>query len=178
MPTEDRVLVDDLAAPHRARGAYKRLMTRGQEALPAILEGLAHPSADARYHCCRLLDQLLTPEALAPLISMLDDPDERVRCSALHSLSCDRCKEGVCLPTDGPVLAKAITLLGADPSAHVRAMAIEAVGRSAHDDPAALPAIETAASSDLSPAVPRKARWYASGGPIFRRTARRARSAA
>jgi hypothetical protein len=55
MPTEDRVLVDDLAAPHRARGAYKRLMTRGQEALPAILEGLAHPSADARYHCCRLL---------------------------------------------------------------------------------------------------------------------------
>jgi HEAT repeat protein len=58
-------------------------MTRGQEALPAILEGLAHPSADARYHCCRLLDQLLTPEALAPLISMLDDPDERVRCSAV-----------------------------------------------------------------------------------------------
>ena len=89
-------------------------------------------SAEARYQCCRLLDQLLTPDALAPLIGMLDDPDERVRYTALHSLSCDRCKDDVCLPTDGPLLAKALALLAEDPSAHVRAMAIEAVGRSAH----------------------------------------------
>jgi hypothetical protein len=46
-----------------------------------------------------------------------------------------------------------------------------------HDDPAALAAIETAAASDPSPAVRKKARWYVPGGPIFRRTARRVATA-
>ena len=152
---EDRGLIDDLAAPHRAIPAFKRLMARGQAALPAVLGGLAHASAEARYRCCRLLDHLLTPDALGPLIAMLDDPDERVRCSALHSLSCDRCKEGVCLPTDGPLLAKAMRLLASDPSAHVRAFAIEAVGRSLHADPAAR-------STAARPAAPR---WRARQAP-------------
>lgn len=174
MRSDDQALIDDLAAPHRASPAFKRLMARGQAALPAILEGLAHTSADARYHCCRLLDHLLTPDALGPLMGMLDDPDARVRWSALHSLTCDRCKEGMCLPTDGPLLAAAMRLLATDPSAHVRAHAIGAVGRSMHDDPAALAAIEAAAASDPSPAVRKKARWHAPGGPIYRRTARRA----
>jgi HEAT repeat protein len=175
---EDRPLIDDLAAPHRASPAFKRLMARGPAALPAVLKGLTHASADARYHCCRLLDHLLTPEALGPLMGMLDDPDARVRCSALHSLSCDRCKEGVCLPTDGPLLAAALRLLAADPSAHVRAHALGAVGRAVHADPAALAAIEAAAACDPSPAVRKKARWYVPGGPLFRRMARRSRSAA
>ena len=43
---EDRGLIDDLAAPHRASPAFKRLMARGQAALPAVLGGLAHASAE------------------------------------------------------------------------------------------------------------------------------------
>ncbi|MEJ0065302.1 MAG: HEAT repeat domain-containing protein [Caulobacteraceae bacterium] len=150
-------------------------MARGPAATEAVVHGLRHESADARYHCCRLLDQLLTPDALAPLINMLDDPDERVRYTALHSLSCDRCKDDVCLPTDGPLLAKALELLAADPSAHVRAHAIEAVGRSVHEDDVALAAIARAAAGDACAAVRKKARWYAPGGPIYRRTAPRTR---
>ena len=178
MAQDDTFLIDELAAPHRASPAYKALMARGALATDAIVRGLQHPSADARYHCCRLLDQLLTPDALGPLIGMLDDPDERVRYTALHSLSCDRCKDGVCLPTDGPLLAKALELLASDPSAHVRAHAVEAVGRSAHEDEAALAAIERAAAADPSPAVRKKARWYAPGGPIYRRIAPKTRAAA
>ena|SRR5579872_1945071 len=174
---DDRALIDDLAAPHRASPAFKRLMARGKAALPAVIEGLTHASADARHHCCRLLDHLLTPEALGPLMGMLGDPDARVRCAALHSLTCDRCKDGVCLPTDGPLLAAALKLLATDPSAHVRAHAVGAVGRSMHDEPAALAAIEAAAASDPSPAVRKKARWYVPGGPIYRRTAPRAAAA-
>ena len=170
MAADEAALIDELAKPHRASGAYKALMALGAAATPVIVRGLEHESADARYHCCRLLDQLLTPEALGPLIGMLDDPDERVRYTALHSLSCDRCKDDVCLPTDGPLPAKALDLLARDPSAHVRAYAIEAVGRSAHSDTGALAAITKAAVTDPSPAVRKKARWYVPGGPIYRRT--------
>ena len=170
--SDDTALIDELATPHRAGSAYKALMARGPAVVAAVVRGLRHESADARYQCCRLLDQLLTPEALGPLIGMLDDPDERVRYTALHSLSCDRCKDDVYLPTDGPLLAKALQLLAGDPSAHVRAMAIEAVGRSAHTDAGALAAIERAAAADPSPAVRNKARWYAPGCSIYRRTRR------
>jgi HEAT repeat protein len=174
MAAHDAALIDELAVPYRASAAYKALMARGAAATPAVVRGLTHESADARYHCCRLLDHLLTPDALAPLIGMLDDADERVRYSALHSLSCDRCKDDVCLPTDGPLLAKAMALLAADPSAHVRAHAIEAVGRSMHNDADALAAVIRTAEADPSPAVRKKAGWYAPGGPIYRRMAAKA----
>ena len=178
MASDDATLIDELATPHRAGRAYKALKARGAAATAALVRGLRHESADARYHCCRLLDRSLTSDALGPLIDMLDDPDERVRYTALHSLSCDRCKDDVCLPTDGPPLAKALELLAADPSAHVRAHAIEAVGRSALEDDAALAAIERASIVDPSAAVRKKARWYAPGGPVYRRTAPRTRAAA
>jgi HEAT repeat protein len=64
-----------------------------------------------------------------------------------------------------------MALLASDPNAHVRAHAIEAVGRSMHTDAGALAAITSAAASDPSPAVRKKARWYVPGGPVYRRTA-------
>ena len=55
------------------------------------------------------------------LISMLGDPDSRVRCSALHTLGCDRSKEGACRPDEAKVLPRAIALVVGDPDPHVRA---------------------------------------------------------
>ncbi len=78
------------------------------------------------------------------------------------------------LPYDGPVLEKGIALLKADPSAHVRAMAVELVGRSVHAVPRALAALLDTRASDPSPAVRKKAGWYAPGGPNFRRRAPKA----
>lgn len=54
-------------------------------------------------------------------------------------------------------------LLAKDPSAHVRAMAIEVVGRFVHGNRHAAAAIEAAVQSDPSSAVRKKAGWYAPG---------------
>ena len=174
MPPETRRLVEDLAATHRAANAYRALMRLGLAALPAVREGLGHESADVRYHCCRFVDHWLEPDVLGDLMSMLDDVDERVRMSVLHTLACDRCKEGSCRPDEVAVLGPAVNLLARDPSAHVRAMAIEVVGRSVHTSWFAEEALLNARSSDPSPAVRKKAGWYLPGGAIHRRTAPRA----
>ncbi|WP_354125467.1 HEAT repeat domain-containing protein [Bradyrhizobium sp. LA6.10] len=100
----------------------------------------------------------------------LNDADERVRCSALHTLACDRCKEGACKPEEGEVLPKAIRLLARDPDAHVRAMAIEVVGQFVHTNALAAAAVSAAQQDDENSTVRKKAGWYVPGGPIYRRT--------
>jgi HEAT repeat protein len=122
-------LLAELAIPHRAKYAHRALLKAGLDALPTIRRGLKHENADVRYWCCQYLDRFLVPEALGDLIAMLDDPDHRVRVSALHTLSCDRCKEGDCRPEEKDVLPRALKLLAGDPDPHVRAHAIGLVGR-------------------------------------------------
>lgn len=168
-------LVEALAVPHRVTAAYNGLLKLGREALRAIQVGLQHDSADVRFHCCRFLDRYLEPDVLSDLLGMLNDSDERVRVTTLHTLACDRCKEGSCRPEEAQVLPKAMELLAGDPSPHVRAMAIEVVGQFVHHNLSAVGAIEAAARSDESSTVRKKAGWYAPGGPIYRRSAPKAR---
>ncbi|HZR85386.1 MAG TPA: HEAT repeat domain-containing protein [Bradyrhizobium sp.] len=163
-------LVEALAVPHRATSAYRTLLDLGMSALPAVRAGLRHNNPDVRFHCCRFLDRYLSPETLSDLLEMLNDGDKRVRCSALHTLACDRCKEGDCRPEEGQVLPGAMKLLASDPDAHVRAMAIEVVGRFVHANDLACAAISTAFRDDPNSTVRKKAGWYAPGGPIHRRT--------
>jgi hypothetical protein len=163
-------LLAELAIPHRAKYAYRELLKRGAVAWPAVRRGLRHANADVRYWCCQYLDRFLEPEALADLISMLDDLDPRVRVSTLHTLNCDRCKEGDCRPEQKDVLPRATVLLARDPDAHVRAHAVSLVGRWAHTSAEALAAIRTAIETDSSPAVRKKAKWYAPGGARYERT--------
>jgi len=58
-----------------------------------------------------------------------------------------------------------------DHDAHVRAYAIELVGRWVHTHTEAEAAVVHARDHDLSPAVRKKAGWYAPGGSIHRKTA-------
>jgi HEAT repeat protein len=166
-------LINRLGVPHRAPDAYRALFRLGFAAVPAARAGLRHDNAAVRYHCCALLDHFLVPEALPDLIAMLRDPDPQVRCSALHTLACDRCKEGACRPTEAAVLPEALRVLSEDASAHVRAMAIEVIGQYVHTNPVAERALVEATTRDPSPAVRKKAGWYAPGGAIYRRTASR-----
>lgn len=168
-------LIEDLALPYRAASAYRTLCGLGVSALPAVRAGLRHDNPDVRFHCCRFLDRYLSPETLFDLLSMLTDADKRVRCSALHTLACDRCKEGNCNPEEGQVLPGAMTLLASDPDAHVRAMAIEVIGRFVHTNVLASAAISTALRDDPSSVVRKKAGWYAPGGAIHKRTKPRSR---
>jgi HEAT repeat protein len=163
-------LITLLADPHRSVRAYERLLTLGPEAAEAARGGLAHPDARVREHCCKVLDHLMDAEGISALIGVLADPSARVRIAAVHALACDRCKTGACRPTPEAVLPPAIALLGSDPSAHVRAYAAELVGHWVHSHQAARAAITRAAAQDPSPAVRKKASWYAPGGPIYRRT--------
>lgn len=164
-------LIEALAVPYRATAAYRALLQLGAQALPAIRAGLRHGNADVRFHCCRFLDRYLQPDTLTDLLGMLDDSDERVRITTLHTLACDRCKEGSCRPEEAEVLPRATGLLTEDPSAHVRAMAIEVVGQFVHSNRHAAAAIEAVVQWDPSSAVRKKAGWYAPGGAIYRRSA-------
>lgn len=115
-------------------------------------------------------DRYLRPDILSNLIIMLNDSDDRVRTTTLYTLACDRCKEGSCRPEEAHVLPAAIKLLASDPSAHVRAMAVEVIGQFVHGNPSAVEAIEAATRSDKSSAVRKKAGWYAPGGTIYNRS--------
>lgn len=166
-------LINQLAIRHRANAAYRALFAMGFAVVPAALAGLRHENADVRNYCCKLLDHFLVPEALDDLLEMLHDADPLVRQSALHTLACDRCKEGACRPVEAEVLPAALRLLGEDGDAHVRAMAIEVVGQYVHTNPIAERALVEANRNDVSPTVRKKAGWYMPGGPIYTRTAPR-----
>lgn len=170
MLAEHCKIIEALAKPYKAASAYRQLLDAGLEALPAVRAGLRHDSPDVRLHCCRFLDRHLSPDTLPDLMRMLDDGDERVKCSALHTLACDRCKEGACRPEEADVLPKAMELLAHDPNAHVRAMAIEVVGQFVHVNSRAADAMVAAERGDENPTVRKKAGWYLPGGPIHRRT--------
>ncbi len=167
IPAADLVAL--LADPHRAFRAFTRLLALGPEATAAARAGLAHPDERVRERCCQVLDHLMDADSISLLIGALGDPCERVRVATVHALACDRCKNDACRPAPEAVLPAAIDVLADDPSARVRAYAAELVGQWVHSQPAARDAITRAAAQDLSPAVRKKASWYAPGGPIYRR---------
>jgi hypothetical protein len=165
--------VAHLADPPRARRAWWHLVGSGPRALPAVRAGLVDPNPVVRDYCVKALDHLADGEAIADLVGLLDDPNPRVRADVLHALVCDRCKTTSCPPAKADVLAPALHLLAHDPSGGVRSTAAEVVGRYAHDDAEAAAALVAARDGDASPTVRKKAGWYAPGGPIYLRTAKR-----
>jgi HEAT repeat protein len=173
---EDSVLIGALGSEPRRPDAFRALLRRGPAALPAIRQGLTHPDPRVREQCCLLLDELLVPEASDELAARLDDPDARVRVAALHALSCLRCKPDAdtCRPDRGRLLPRAVRLLHEDEDPQVRMRAAELVGLWVHEDADAVGALIRARDEDPSPAVRKKAGWYAPGGPIHRRTAPKA----
>ncbi|MFJ9690747.1 HEAT repeat domain-containing protein [Kitasatospora sp. NPDC101183] len=169
--TDNDALVSCLGDPQRAVAAYRELLRRDGDALGAIRAGLSHEDAAVREGCCRLLDHLVDTESMEQLIAMADDPDTSVRIAAFHALACDRCKDDACAPGADRVLEPALEHLASDPDAQVRMRAAELVGKFAHTDPRAEAALLAARAQDPSPAVRKKAGWYAPGGSIHRRTA-------
>lgn len=162
-------LVHRLAVPHHARAAFRALLALGPGALPAVRAGLTNETRAVRYWCCRFLDHFVATDAVDALFDMLDDPAPEVRGATLHALACERCKQGDCRPEPARALAAAMKRLELDDDAHVRAHAVGLIGEMAHESLEALAAVLMAAAGDPSPAVRKKARWYAPGGPIFER---------
>ena len=117
-PSELRALISSLADPDTGRPVRATLRLLPPERLiPVLVEGLRSPEWRVRRDCCGLLDDLdFTPESLRALQSALDDPDPRVRRSALHTLSCQHCKPNGCALDIQPLFER----LAHDPSRRVR----------------------------------------------------------
>jgi hypothetical protein len=160
-----------LADPIRAQRAFWHLVLVGPDALDCVRRGLDSPNDDVRRWSTKAMDHLVDADALATLVRMLDDPNPAVRLEACHALACDRCKDNGCRPDAAAVLPRALAVMLHDPDAHVRAYAIELVGRWVHTHPEAEAGLVRARDHDSSPAVRKKAGWYAPGGTIHRKTA-------
>jgi hypothetical protein len=98
---EARALVEQLEHDDTRWPAWKRLVEIGIAAAPAVREGLRHGHWQVRKWCAGFLDHHSDPGSIPELLPLLHDPKSDVRLFAVHSLSCDRCKdEGMCNPVD------------------------------------------------------------------------------
>jgi HEAT repeat protein len=132
-------LVDALAASETRFPAYRALVERGQEALPAVRRGLEHGNWQVRKWSAMVLDSVADAESLTALVPLLRDPKADVRLWAVHSLACDHCKDDVACPVDAvPLLIERIDL---DESIRVRRMATIMLGTD-YTDARALPVLE------------------------------------
>jgi HEAT repeats len=130
-PASDvRTLVAMLRDPATAPSAMATLKaTPPQLLVPALVAGLQSPEWRVRRSCCRLLDDLdFTAESLAALQRALDDPDPRVRRSAVHTLSCQHCKPNGCAVDVEPLFER----MARDRSRRVRDAIVNLLGWQRH----------------------------------------------
>jgi HEAT repeat protein len=127
----DDEILDRLAVEHLSRAAYWRLWAGAINDNSAVRRGLRHADPQVRASCAQILDHFLDEAALAEIVECLDDDNPHVRGWALHTLGCDRCKEGACRPGEDLFLPAAIRMLREDPDARVRAAAATTLGQSA-----------------------------------------------
>ena len=146
-------LLDKLAVPHVARAAYWRLFRLSANDNSIVRTGLRHPDGEVRAACCQILDHYLDDAALADVLKHTTDPDPRVRWWALHTLGCDRCKEGSCRPGEADFVPVAIDRLANDPIARVRLVAVTTLGPAAERNADVTAALERAVTNDNDRAV-------------------------
>jgi HEAT repeat protein len=77
--------------PWRLQGELRAL---GSAALPAVRDGLQRGHCQVRRWCTIYLDHDGGALSLAHVIPLLDDPKSNVRMWAVHTLACDRCRNG------------------------------------------------------------------------------------
>ena len=113
-------LVEELVRDEFRFDAYMRLCSLGAAALPATIDGLRHPNWQVRRWCAMYMDEHADDEALHALVPLLEDSKAIVRLWALHSVSCEHCKDDQCPIDVTPLL---LDRLERDDSIRVRRMA-------------------------------------------------------
>src|ERR1700730_2124115 len=160
-----RALVLKLADPATAGPAAATLKAQLPERLVrALVGGRKSPEWRVRRSCCRLLDDVdFTPESLAALQRALDDPEPRVRRSALHTLSCQHCKPSGCALRVQPLFGR----MARDPNRRVRDAVLNPLGWQRHG-PWAARLVEYIAVNDPSAKIRENARGILAGKALER----------
>lgn len=118
--TPEELVAEFANASHRM-DAFLALYARGDQVLPAVRQGFAHPNWQIRRWCALCADNFADAETLQALVPLLRDPKPQVRVWAVHSLSCESCKDGP-NPIDAiPLLLERIEV---DTSVRVRRQAV------------------------------------------------------
>lgn len=89
---------EDLVSKMDGRDYYRyilKLIKLGEPALPAVQAGMGHSNWRIRRACAAVIDHIYDAESLQRLILLTHDPKKKVRKMAVHSIGCDRCKDGV-----------------------------------------------------------------------------------
>ena len=132
-------LVAEFANGENRFPAFLSLYSRGHDALPAIRDGLKQANWQVRRWCALFIDNFADAETLHALVPLLRDPKAKVRVWAVHSLSCETCKDGP-NPIDAiPLLLERIEM---DESIKVRRQAVAMLAHHRSPDARVLPMFE------------------------------------
>lgn len=129
-------LVTEFEHAENRMAVFLALYARGDDALPVVREGLTQANWQVRRWCALVADNFADAETLHALVPLLRDPKSQVRVWAVHSLSCESCKDGP-NPIDAiPLLLERIEL---DESIKVRRQAVAMLAHHRTPDPRVLP---------------------------------------
>src|SRR5262245_38835430 len=120
-PSDPAVLIESFRESTTRVETLARLQALGPAALPAVREGLKHQDWHVRHWCAIYLDHNGTPDSLWDLVPLLSDPVTQVRLWAVHSISCEGCKDHGC-PID--IVPLLVARVEKDASTRVRKMAV------------------------------------------------------
>lgn len=150
-------LVADFAHGELRMPAFLALYAMGEAALPAVRDGLKQANWQVRRWCALFIDNFADAESLRALVPLLRDPKSQVRLWAVHSLSCESCKDGP-NPIDAvPLLLERIEM---DDSVRVRRQAVAMLAHHRAPDPRVIPAFRRILAEDTD----RKIRNHAEQG--------------
>lgn len=134
------------------------LYDRGKANLDLIRSGMMSSNWRIRASCAALMDHLADDSCGEMLLELLRDPHEKVRRAALHSVSCDQCKEEPLCVDWIPEVAR---LARFDRIVRVRRIATLMLG-ARREDPRAQIALESLLQ-DRDEKVRLRARWALDG---------------
>jgi HEAT repeat protein len=150
-------LVAEFANGQTRWPAFLALYARGASALPAVRKGLQDADWHVRHWSAILADNFADAETLEALKPLLHDPKAEVRAWAVHSLSCETCKDG---PNTIDVIPLLLERIEQDTSINVRRQALAMLAHHRKPDPRALPLLRKCASGETD----RKLRLHAEQG--------------
>jgi HEAT repeats len=122
--SELQALVVRLGAQHGnvARTAETALAARGEAGIAAAVWGLSHPNMRVRRGCAGFMDHHGTDACFEPLRQVaLYDPAPSVRRTAIHSATCQECKQ---CPLTGDLVGLLVEVALSDTNRRVRLTAV------------------------------------------------------